>query len=480
MFSYLRSSCERERSLRARRPRPYHGAMATLSRSRTTLTLIFTISTAAAFARAQDPWKASIEREKPSLEKLYRELHQNPELSYHEEATAARIAQELTSAGFTVTTGFGKYTDVERPCHGVVGILKNGEGPAILVRTDLDSLPVVEKTGLEYASRVKVKNDAGVEVGAMHACGHDMHMTAFVGAARALAATRDQWSGTLIFVGQPAEEIAPGGAEAMLRAGLYTKFPKPDAAFALHCSPDLAAGKIGYVSGFALANADTVDITVRGAGGHGSAPQKCKDPVVLASEMVLAFQTIISREITPGEPAVITVGSIHGGTKHNIIPDEVKLQLTVRSYSDDTREKLLKGIERIALGLATAAGIPQELAPVVNLNNQLLVPATYNNPALAAASVAPLREAIGAENVLEMKPVLGAEDFGHFSLPDKSLPCVMFWLGSVAPVKLKESEINKKPLAGLHSSGYAPEIHPTIETGARALCAVVIAKLKKK
>lgn len=452
------------------------------------LSIIITFSTILTFcapggaaqekSAAQDKIQEIAARERDSLEKLYIELHKNPELSYGEERTAARIALELKNAGFEVTAGFGKYTDPKRVCHGVVGILKNGDGPTILVRTDLDALPVPEKTGLDYASKVKTKNEAGEEVPVMHACGHDMHMTAFVGAARALAATKGEWKGTLVFVGQPAEETAPGGAEAMLRAGLYEQFTKPKAAFALHCNSSIKAGQVGYVRGFALANADSVDITIRGQGGHGSYPQGCKDPIVLASQMILAFQTIISREVPPGDPSVITVGSIHGGTKHNIIPDEVKLQLTVRSYSSRTRDILLKGIDRVAKGTAQAAGFPKELEPIVHLNPDRLVPATYNNPTLVNATIPVLQKTFGESNVIEMDPVLGAEDFGHYSLPDHSIPCVIFWLGTLTDARIKELASQNRPLPSMHSSQYYPAIHPTIETGVRALCAAVISQMK--
>lgn len=430
-------------------------------------------------ARPQDRIAEAVARESASLEKLYLEFHTNPELSYCEERTSARVAGELEKAGFEITRDFGKYNDPARKSHGVVGILRNGEGPVVLVRADMDALPVEEKTGLPYASAVKTTNDSGTQVSVMHACGHDMHMTALVGAARALAALRAHWKGTVILVAQPSEERAPGGAEAMLRAGLYDKFPKPDAAFALHCSSTLAAGKVGFVSGYALANADTVDITVRGAGGHGAYPQSCKDPIVLSSQMILAFQTIVSRETAPGEPAVITVGSIHGGSKHNIIPDEVKLQLTVRSYSSKTRETLLKGIERVAAGTAAAAGFPKELAPVVDLHPDEFVPSTFNHPDLVARTLPALREQFGAGNVVEQSPVLGAEDFGFYSLPNHDIPCFMLWLGAVPESKIKEYDAAGKPLPSLHSSQYAPAMHPTIETGARALCAAALSQLKK-
>jgi hippurate hydrolase len=426
-------------------------------------------------ALLQDPsLDPAIASQSASLEALYKHLHANPEISYQEEKTAARIASELKSAGFDVTEQFGDYRHEKLQHFGVVGILKNGDGPLVLVRTDLDGLPVAEKTGLSYASVAKGRNDAGLEVPAMHACGHDMHMTVFTGAARVLASLKDRWRGTLLFVGQPAEERAPGGAEAMLAAGLYNKFGTPSACFALHCNGSLETGKIGVVKGYALANADTVDITVRGAGGHGSAPHTTKDPIVLAAEMILGFQTIVSRELKPGDPGVITVGSIHGGTKHNIIPDEVTLQLTVRSYSDSARKTLLKGIERVAMGMAQAAGIPADREPIVQLNPELLVPATYNHPALVDRTTPVLRRALGERAVVELAPVMGAEDFGYFSLPDHSIPCFMLWLGTVSAQKIADSEKSGIPLPSTHSSLYAPEIHPTIEIGVKAMVSVVL------
>ncbi|MFN0205310.1 MAG: M20 family metallopeptidase [Planctomycetota bacterium] len=420
---------------------------------------------------------ARIASERAPLEALYKHLHSTPELSYAEEKTSARIAEELKKAGFEVTQNIGKYKDPSRRAFGVVGILKNGEGPTILVRTDLDGLPVEEKTNVPYASKATGKNDQNEDVATMHACGHDMHMTVFVGTARVLSSLKNEWKGTLLFVAQPAEERAPGGAEAMLNDGLYTKFGTPRAAFALHCNSSLETGKIGYVKEYALANADTVDITVRGAGGHGAYPNATKDPIVLAAQMILSFQTIVSREIPPGEPAVVTVGSIHGGTKHNIIPDEVKLQLTVRSYSNKTRDTILNAIKRIAKGTAEAAGVPKDREPIVNLNSDMLVPATYNNPDLTDAVLPALKSAVGASNVVSLKPVLGAEDFGHYSLPDHSIPCVMLWLGTVSREKIEANEKSGAPLPSLHSSLYAPEIHPTIETGVKAMATIVMDRM---
>ncbi len=416
----------------------------------------------------------------PTLLDLYRHLHQNPELSYFEEKTAARMAQELRAAGYQVTEKLGKYADPSRTGHGVVAVLSNGDGPTLLVRADMDALPVEEKTGVAYASRARTKDDTGADVAVMHACSHDMHMSVLVGTARVMSAMKDQWSGTLILVAQPAEERAPGGADALLRDGLYTRFRKPDWCLALHGDAQRPAGKVGVVPGYALANADTVDITVRGVGGHGSSPHLAKDPIVIAAETVLALQTIVSREVKPGDPAVVTVGSIHGGTKHNIIPDEVVLQLTVRSYAAETRARILDSIERIALNTARAAGVPADREPKVALNPALFVPATYNDPALAERCAAAMRAALGDANVEAATPVTGAEDFGAYSLPDRSVPCFMFWLGAVDPQKFEEARKSGAPLPSLHSSLYAPHAEPMLRTGVKAMSACALDLLAKR
>jgi hippurate hydrolase len=344
----------------------------------------------------------------------------------------------------------------------------------------MDALPVDEKTGLPYASRVHAPDDTGESVPVMHACGHDMHMTVFVGTARALAAAKGTWKGTLVFVGQPAEERAPGGAQSMLDDGLYTRFPKPTACLALHCDANRRTGEVGFLAGPALANVDTVDVVVRGVGGHGAYPQSTKDPVVLAAQIVLDLQTIVSREIAPGEPAVVTVGSIHGGTKHNIIPDQVKLELTVRSYTSATRDKVLAAIARIARGAAIAAGIPEDRMPLVDLHPDLLVPATWNDPALVERTVAALRTELGPASVVEAKPVMGGEDFGHFSLPDHSVPCFMFWLGTVDPNRVDQSLKTGVALPSLHSSAFAPVPERTLDTGVRAMTAAVKSALQRR
>src|SRR5581483_11057162 len=361
--------------------------------------------TSLTITRAADKWSApskdQIDGIYPGVEALYMDLHRNPELSLHEEKTAARIAGELRKLGFDVTTGVGG--------NGVVGVLKNGAGPVVMVRAELDALPVPEKTGLAYASRVTTHDDQGVEVPVMHACGHDLHMSIAMGAASLLAQNKDRWQGTFIYVGQPAEERV-GGAAPMLKDGLFTRFPKPDYALAVHDTSNLPAGEVGYTPGYSLANADSVDVIVYGRGGHGAAPQDTVDPIVIAARTILAWQTIVSRENNPQDTAVVTVGSIHGGTKHNIIPDEVHMQLTVRSYKDDVRRHLLSAIERIADAEAAAAGA--EKKPMVTVSDG--TPAVYNDPKLNQRIVGALEQALGSKNVVQQPPSMAADDFAHY------------------------------------------------------------------
>ena len=406
----------------------------------------------------------------------YKMLHAAPELSHHEEKTAAFFAGELRKLGYTVTEHIGKYEKPEWTGYGVVGILKNGAGPTVLIRTELDALPVEEKTGVPYASKVKTKNDAGVEVSVMHACGHDIHMTSMLGTAKVLAERKGEWHGTLIILGQPAEETIDG-ARAVLRDGLYSNFPKPDFAIALHDSADIETGKVGYVPGYAMASATGIDIKIRGVGGHGSKPEATKDPIVVAAQVVMALQTIISRENSPLDPAVVTVGSIHGGTRYNIIPDEVNLQLTVRSYKEDVRKRILASIERITKGVAAAAGIPEDRAPIVKVSETEITSATYNDPQLMERLAGAFKTALGPENVMKVSPVMGSEDFGYLSLEQK-IPSAIFWLGAVDPVKVKESQERGIALPSLHSSLFAPVPEPTLRTGVKAMTAAVLDLMK--
>jgi len=416
--------------------------------------------------------------ELPSLLGIYKDVHTHPELSGHEERTSTIIAKELRAAGCQVTDHLGKYENPKLKAYGVVGVMKNGDGPTVLVRTDMDALPVEEETGLPYASKVVAKNDEGKDVRVMHACGHDVHVAAFIGTARSLGKLKDQWHGTIVFVAQPAEEIGTG-ARALLKDGLYDRFGKPNFALGFHDKADLQTGHIGVTEGYTSANVDSVDVTVRGVGGHGGYPHKTKDPIVLAAEIINAWQTIVSRENNPLDPIVITVGSIHGGTKHNIIPDEVKMQLTVRTYKSDVRERVLADIERIAKGSAAAAGIPPDLAPIVSVSKDLVAPATYNNPELTKRLVAVWKKSLGDENVEFVDPTMGGEDFSEYSLPDHSIPAVDFHIGAVDPAKIAEFKQAAKELPTLHSSKFAPVPEPTIRIGIIGMTAAVLELMKK-
>jgi len=403
-------------------------------------------------------------KEYESLFGLYKHLHQNPELSFHEEQTGKRMAEELKKAGFKVTSNFGGY--------GVVGVMKNGKGPTIMVRTDLDALPVKEESGVAYESKIKTKDDTGKEVSVMHACGHDMHMTAWVGTARVLSQMKKEWKGTLIFIGQPAEERG-GGAKAMLGDGLYDKFPQPDYALALHVSSSLPAGTVGYCEEYAMANVDMVDITVYGRGGHGAYPHTTIDPVVLASRIVLDLQTIVSREISPLEPAVVTVGSIHGGTKGNVIPDEVKLELTVRSYTDEVRNQLLGKIKRISEGAAITAGVTPDMYPKIKVRDEY-TPSLYNDPALSQNTAKAIGDMIGGDNVKVLAPVMGGEDFARYGREKPKVPIMLYWLGAVEPEKIAAAERGEIALPSLHSPKFAPTPEVTIKTGVQSMSAAVM------
>jgi amidohydrolase len=418
---------------------------------------------------------AMIERDLASMLTTYKALHTAPELSHREEKTSAFVAGELRKLGFTVTERIGKYQNTQWTGYGVVGVLKNGTGPTVLVRTELDALPVEENTGLPYSSNVKTKNDAGVEVSVMHACGHDIHMTSFLGTARLLSELKDKWSGTLVMLGQPAEETGDG-ANAMLRDELYTRFPKPDFAIALHDKPELETGKVGYTPGYAMASATSIDIKIRGVGGHGSAPENTKDPIVTAAQVVMALQTIISRENSPLDPAVVTVGSIHGGTRYNIIPDEVNLQLTVRTYKPEVRQRILNSIERIVKGVALTMNIPEDRAPTVKVSEG--TGATYNDPQLLERLAVVFKQALGDDNVVKVPPIMASEDFGYFSL-DQKIPATIFWLGASDPAKLKQSRDSGVALPGLHSALFAPVPEPTLRTGVKAMTSAVLELMKK-
>ena len=413
--------------------------------------------TSAARARDADEVRAIVEKNYPRLESLYHDLHRAPELSLAEAKTAKRLAGELREIGYEVTERVGG--------HGVVAVLRNGTGKTLLIRTDLDGLPVKEQTGAPYASTAKGRDAAGAEVDVMHACGHDAHVACLVGTARAMAELKDHWRGTLVLVGQPAEEIVQGAA-AMLKDGLYTRFPRPDWALALHVDAGLEAGKVGFVSGAAMAGVDSVDVTVRGVGGHGAYPNKTRDPIVIAAQTIVALQTVSSREVDPLQPVVVTVGSIHGGTKRNIIPDEVTMQLTVRTYSDDIRDQTLESIHRIVRGTAEAAGIPEDRAPVVTVHEAESSPVLDNTPELVERVTGVFRKVLGDGNVVEREPVMAGEDFGRFGREEPRVPIFLYWLGSVGPERMAASrKAGAPPLPGLHSSHFLPEAGPTIRTG---------------
>src|SRR5213593_3484184 len=371
------------------------------------LLLSLTILSALSLFAQQTPQSVA-DAELSSLLAIYKDIHSHPELSGYEERTAALVVKELRAAGCQVTEHVGKYENAKLKGYGVVGVMKNGDGPTVLVRTDMDALPVEEDTGLPYASKAVATNDEGEDVHVMHACGHDAHMAAFIGTARSLAKLKNQWHGTIVFVAQPAEETG-SGARALLKDGLYEKFGKPNFALGFHDKADLETGHIGVTEGYTYANVDSVDVTVRGLGGHGAYPHKTKDPIVLAAEMINNWQTIASRENNPLDPIVVTVGSIHGGTKNNIIPDEVKMQLTVRTYKSETRQRVLAAIERIAKGIAAAGGVPPDLTPIVSVAKDQFTPATYNNPELTKRLIAAWKKSLGNENVEIVEPTMGGE-----------------------------------------------------------------------
>src|SRR5437763_10666923 len=431
-----------------------------------------------ALALAHERPKSIADAELPSLLAIYKDVHAHPELSMHEERSAAIVAKELKAAGCEVTEHVGKYEKPGTICFGVVGVMKNGAGPTVLVRTDLDALPVHEETGLPYASTVTTKNDEGKEVTVMHACGHDAHISMFIGVARVLAKIKDQWHGTIIFVAQPAEELGTG-ARALLNAGLYPKFGKPDFALGFHDKADLQTGHIGVTEGYTYANVDSVDVMVRGVGGHGAYPHKTKDAIVLAAEMINAWQTIASRENNPIDPVVVTVGSIHGGTKHNIIPDEVKMQLTVRTYKSEVRDRVLKAIDDIAKGIASAGGVPADRAPIVSVLKDQFTPATYNNPDLTKRLAVAWKNVLGADNVEIVDSTIGGEDFPEYSLPDHSIPAVDFHIGAVDPEKIAQFKREGKELPSLHSSKFAPVPEPTIRIGIIGMTSAVLDLMKK-
>ncbi|MEN2710048.1 amidohydrolase [Sphingomonas sp. NPDC092331] len=429
------------------------------------------LATAMSFSTpsAADPVHDATRAALPQLMEFYRDFHASPELSLHEVKTAAKLAEEARKAGFKVTEKVGGT--------GVVAVLENGPGPVVLIRADMDGLPVTEATGLPFASTVRATNDEGIETGVMHACGHDTHMASWIGTLRNLAAMKAKWHGTVVMIAQPAEERGMG-ARAMIEDGLFTRFPKPQVALAFHDSASQPAGQIGVTPGYALANVDSVDVLVKGVGGHGAYPQTTRDPIVLAARIVTSLQTLVSREVDPQEAAVVTVGMIKGGSTHNIIGSDVTMLLTVRSFKPEVRKLLLDGIARIAKGEAIAAGIPEDRMPEVKVRDNF-TPATFNTQPLSDRMRALWTARFGKDRVVETKAVMGGEDFSRYWLADQSIQSLIFWVGGVPADKWAASDNGKKPLPSLHSPYWAPDAEAVIGTATEAMTAAALDVLKK-
>lgn len=406
----------------------------------------------ASFLSASDSESSFVEDDLPYLVDFYKVRHQEPELSLHEEKTAKALAGELRQIGFEVTEQIGG--------HGIVAMLRNGDGPQVLYRTDMDALPMIERTELPYASEVISENN-GQQVGVMHSCGHDMHMTVWLGTARYLASHRDEWKGTLMLIGQPAEEIGVG-AKAMLNDGLYQRFGVPDYGLALHCDPTLETGSVGLSDGYSMANTDKMNITIYGVGSHGAAPHMSIDPIVMTAMFVMELQTIVSRNVKPIDDAVVSVGAVNGGTQFNIIPSEVQLELTIRSYTDEVRDLVHRRIREIAEGVALAAGLPKEKYPKVFNFDDAYTPANFNEANLTQFVRASAIKSIGEEHVFEAEPMMVGEDFARYGRTADEVPTVLYWLGTVTEEKIAAGD-----LPGLHSPYYYPEIEETISTGVR-------------
>ena len=430
---------------------------------------------AASYAQGPAGLSSSVQAQLPALTETYKNLHRHPELSHHEEKTSAFLAAELRKAGYTVTERVGKYQDGSQ-AYGIVAVMANGAGPRLLIRADMDGLPVEEKTGLDYASTDRGTNQEGHDVGIMHACGHDIHMTVLLGTARELAARKSQWHGTLVLIGQPSEETIDG-ARAMLTDNLYDRFGRPDFVLAEHDAATAPAGSIALKGGPLLASSTSIDVVMRGIGAHGSTPQLGKDPVLMAAEFVVLAQSIVSRQVDPQQPAVLTVGTIHGGTKRNIIPDDVTMGLTLRTYSEKVRDQIIADIRRTADGIASGYGVPADRMPIVTVSQSEITPATYNDPALAERVKAVAIATLGRDHVLPADAVMGSEDVGLFTLGGK-IPGVMFWLGAADPDKLAHARETGVPLPGPHSALFAPVYAPTIATGVTAMTAMALDLLK--
>jgi hippurate hydrolase len=449
------------------------------------VSILAACTTVSPVADAQPAFNASGK----TLRQIYEYLHINPELSFQEKNSSAILAAEMKRLGFTVTTGVGdawtkaraqsEYGKVQDGVggYGVVAVLQNGPGPTIMIRADMDALPLVEKTGLPYASKARDIAWSGEESGVMHACGHDIHMTVWLGTARELVARKTEWKGTLVMIAQPAEEIGLG-AMAMLKDGLYTRFPKPEKVIALHDNASLPAGTIGLGSGYVMANVDSVDLDVKGVGGHGAYPQDTKDPIVVAARIVTTLQTLISRELDPQDSGVVTVGAFNGGFKHNIIPDDVQMQLTVRSFADTTRDKLLKGIERIARAEAMAANLDPDKAIKIRVKDDY-TPSLFNDPALVDRLSVVLKKEFGDAKIVKAEPSMGGEDFSRFGRTDDKIPVMLLWLGAVKQETYDASrQPGGKQLPSLHSSLFAPDPDPTIAAGVKAMTLSALNLLK--
>jgi amidohydrolase len=421
-------------------------------------TQVLLVASLTAVVSAQTPASKEVEAVYPDAHALYLELHQNPELSAHEVQTAAKLAARLQALGYDVTEHVGGT--------GIVAILKNGAGPTVMLRTELDALPVEEKTGLAYASKVHAKDDAGHEVPVMHACGHDLHMAAILGTAAIMVHSKDSWHGTLMLIGQPAEETI-GGARGMLADGLLKRFPKPDAAVAMHVGNVLPAGTVGITPGVFNTNADSLRITIYGKGGHGAAPHTAIDPIVIAARTILTLQTIASREVKPGEMAIVTVGYIQAGTKNNIIPDQAELGLTVRTNKPEVRRQVLAAITRITQAEAEAAGAPR--AP--SIDHYEGADLVYNDPALAQRLREALESALGKDKVVIQEPITASEDFSYYV--ERGVPGFYFTLGGADPEKLAQAKAAGTMLPSNHSPVFAPDVDPALHTGIAAEVAVL-------
>lgn len=416
-----------------------------------------------------DELRDAVNDDMPGLFELYKDLHANPELSFQEFETAKKLAARMRALGFNVTEGVGKT--------GVVAVMRNGEGPTVMLRADMDGLPVIEQTGLPYASKRRAVPASGVETGVMHACGHDTHMAAWIGAAQLLSERKDEWSGTLVMILQPAEELGEG-ALAMLADGLFERFPKPDYVLAFHDAAQAPAGFIGYSKGYALANVDSVDVVIPGIGGHGAYPHTTKDPIIIGTNIVSRLQTLVSRELNPLDPGVVTVGSFQAGAKHNIISDEARLQITVRSYTDEARALLLDGIKRIARGEALAAGMPEDKLPTVTVQEPY-TPSTYNNPEFTERVMSGLRARFDGR-VFEVPSVMGGEDFGQFRRADpENIESLIFWVGGVPQDKFEAAQRGEVELVSLHSPFWAPDAPVVIATATEAMTAATLDLLPK-